>query len=359
MYHHRPWREVDLLVRGRAYWPFEFTENLTIVLLVGKTDVRRLLPMRACMDLMAEALKSLGRDQALNPLRWVLRVPELNAILGLMPGFTESPPVLGLKAVSVFPGNHGTEFDSHQGVVMLWEPEHGVPLAMVDASEITAIRTAAVSGVATELLAREEAGDLALLGSGVQATTHLEAMLEARKVRRVRVYSPNVECREAFARRESDRHRIEVEAVASAHDAVRDADLICTTTSSREPVVMGEWIAEGAHVNAVGSSVASARELDTRAVVRSRLFVDRRESTLNEAGDFLFPKQEGAIGDDHILGEIGEILLGKVKGRRGDDEITLFKSLGLAVEDLAAAYHVYSAAKQQGIGTEFDLEGGG
>jgi ornithine cyclodeaminase len=208
-------------------------------------------------------------------------------------------------------------------------------LAIVDASEITAIRTAATSAVATKLLAREGASDLAILGSGVQARTHLEAMLLARRIQRVRLWSPNPDHARRFAERETQRHGIKVEAKGTAKEAVAEADIICTTTAAREPVLMGKWIAPGAHVNAVGSSVPFTRELDTAAVVKARLFVDRRESTVNEAGDFLFPKKEGAIGDDHIQGEIGEILLGQVVGRASAAEITLFKSLGLAVEDLA------------------------
>ncbi len=312
--------------------------------------------MDVCVELMTEALETLGRGEAINPLRWGMHVPDLG-LLGMMPGYLESPSVLGLKVVAVFPGNHGTEFDSHQGLVVLFETEHGLPVAIMDASEITAIRTAAASGVATRLLAREDAHDLAILGSGVQARTHLEAMLVVRDVGRARVYSRNEARRTAFAARESERHGIPVEAVESAREAVEGADLICTTTSAREPVVMGDWIAPGAHINAVGSSIRSTRELDTDAVAMSRLFVDRRESTVNEAGDFLFPKDEGAIDEGHIVGEIGEILLGEVNGRGSPDEITLFKSLGLAVEDLASAHYVLERACAEGVGTRVELGG--
>ena len=212
-------------------------------------------------------------------------------------------------------------------------------------------------GVATRLLARETADDLAILGSGVQAKTHLAAMIHARPIRRVRVWSRSPEHAAHFAERESQRHGIGVEAVQTAQAAVEGAAVICTTTSAREPILKGEWIAPGTHINAIGSSVAHTRELDTAAVVKARLFVDRRESTVNEAGDFLFPKQEGAVNDDHILGEIGEVLLGRIKGRGTNEEITLFKSLGLAVEDLAAANHIYKKAVEAGIGTAVELGG--
>jgi len=324
-------------------------------LVLSGAEIRRLLPMRECMKVMESALVVLGEGRALNPLRQGMLLPGGKGLLGMMPASMEEPPIFGLKVVAVFPGNHGTPYDSHQGVVVLFEPEHGSPVAILDAAEITAIRTAAVSGVATRLLAREDAGDLALLGSGVQARTHLEAMSVARPLRRVRVYSPSRENREAFAAREGAARGVAVEAAPSARAAVLGADLVCTTTSAREPILMGEWLAAGAHVNAVGSSVKATRELDTAAVARARLFVDRRESTLNEAGDFLFPKSEGAIGDDHILGEIGELLSGAVPGRTSPEDVTLFKSLGLAVEDLAAGHHVLAKARATGAGTSVEL----
>jgi ornithine cyclodeaminase len=306
------------------------------------------------MDVMAEALKTLARGEAILPLRPVMWLPERVGALGMMPGYLGDIERMGLKIVSVVPGNHGTEYDSHIGAVLLYETKHGQLLAIIDASEITAIRTAAVSGVATRLLAREDASDLAILGSGVQARSHLKAMRIARNIRRVRVWSRNPDHAQQFGARESQAHGIPMFTVP---EAVAGADIICTTTSAPEPVLNGEWITAGAHVNAVGSSVPFTRELDTAAVVNSRLFVDRRESTVNEAGDFLFPKKEGAIGDDHILGEIGEILLGKVKGRQSADEVTVFKSLGLAVEDIASAQHIYAKAVEKGMGTAVELGG--
>lgn len=325
--------------------------------ILTQAEVRELLPMEACIDLMADALATLGRPGSSNPLRHGIRLPESRRILGMMPGYLAEPEAIGLKVVTVFPDNHGTPYDSHQGVVVLFEAEHGRPLSIQDASEITAIRTAAVSGLATRLLARQDAGDLAILGSGVQATTHLEAMRLVRDLRRVRVFSPTVANREAFAARESARHGLEVEAVASAREAVEGADIVCTTTSSREPVLLGEWLADGAHVNAVGSSIRTARELDSAAVARARVFVDRRESTLNESGDYLTAVEEGAIDDTHLVGELGELLLGRLEGRRTADEVTLFVSLGLAVEDLAAAHFVHARAEERGLGVTVELGG--
>jgi alanine dehydrogenase len=327
------------------------------ILIVNQSEVRQLLPMAECIEVMAEALKTLSRGRAILPLRPVMWLPEKVGALGMMPAYMEDLQIMGLKIVSVFPGNHGTEYDSHMGAVMIFETKHGQPLAIMDAAEITAIRTAAVSGVATRLLAREGAGDLAILGSGTQARTHLEAMLLCRKVRRVRVWSRNPRNAQQFSESESRRHNITVEVMPTVRAAVQGADIICTTTSSPDPILSGQHLSAGAHINAVGSSVPFARELDTEAVFKSRLFVDRRESTVNEAGDFLIPKKEGAIGDGHIQGEIGEILLGKVKGRKSEEETTLFKSLGLAVEDLASANHIYKKAGTAGIGTLVELGG--
>jgi len=264
---------------------------------------------------------------------------------------------MGVKVISVFPGNRTTPYDSHQGAVLLFDSVYGQLLAMIDASSITAIRTAAVSGVATRLLARENANNLAILGSGVQARTHLEAMLCSRNISRIRIWSRNMDHAREFANREAKRHGLSVETFADAKDAVREADIICTTTSSHQPILLGEWISPGTHMNAVGASVSNARELSTSAVAKSKLFVDRLESALKEAGDFLIPKCENVIDDNHILGEIGEILLGRVPGRKSPEEITLFKSVGIAIEDLAAAQFIYEQALKKGIGISVDLGG--
>jgi ornithine cyclodeaminase len=328
------------------------------VLIVNQSEVARLLPMQACIETMAATLAAMGRGETILPLRQVLMLPDKLGAFAAMPAYVPTSAAVGLKSITVFPGNHGTEFDSHQGAVLLFETRHGSLLAVMDASSITAVRTAAVSGVATRLLARSDAGDLALLGTGVQALTHLEAIRLVRPLRRVRAWSRDPEHVRSFVERARRRLGLTVEAAASARAAVEGADLVCTVTSSREPVLQGEWLAPGTHVSAVGSSLPSARELDTAAVSRSRLFVDRRESTLNEAGDFLIPKREGAIDDGHIVAELGELLLGVHPGRESETEITVFKSLGLAVEDVAAARLVYDNAVKAGAGTRVELGGG-
>lgn len=323
--------------------------------ILTEKDVYALLPMKECMGVMEETLKTVARGDAVNPLRTALRLPGHRGLLGLMPAYLGHPESTGIKVITVMPGNHGTEFDAHQGTVLLFEAEHGCLKAIMDASSITAIRTAAVSGVATKLLAREDSRTLAILGSGVQARTHLEAMLRARDLSKIRVWSRTGSSARRFAERESDRHKIPIAFAESAREAVDGADIICTTTAAEQPVLNGSWISPGTHINAVGACVPKCRELDTEAVQRSRLFVDLKESAVNEAGDFLIPRQEGAIQDDHIVGEIGAILLGKLAGRKSDEEITLFKSLGIAAEDLGTADYLYRKAvsTQVGLSVEF------
>ncbi len=326
-------------------------------LVVNQSEVPRLLPMKECIEVMARAFAALARGEATLPQRQIVWLPDRSGALGLMPAHLAGLGAVGVKAVTFFPRNEGTDIDSHQGAVLLFETGRGRLLAVVDATSVTAIRTAAVTGLATRLLARPDAGDLALVGSGVQARTHLEAMLLVRTIRRVRVASKTPERARAFAEREAKRHGIVVTPCATVREAVEGADIVCAATSSREPVVLGEWLSPGTHVNAVGSSVPAARELDTAAVARSRFFVDGREAALAEAGDFLLARAEGAVGDGHIAGELGEVLVGAVEGRRDPSEITAFKSVGLAVEDVAAAQHVYGKARGSGIGRFLELGG--
>ena len=327
------------------------------MLIIRQEDVYGLLPMDECMSVMADALITLAGGGCVNPLRPMLRVPGQRGILGMMPAYLDAPESLGVKLITVFNANHGTEYDSHQGVVLLFEATHGSPVAMIDASAITAIRTAAVSGIATRALANENAGDLCIIGSGVQAHTHLEALMLARTPRRVRVWSPSAGNAKSFASSASRARGIDIEVMPSAREAVVGADIICTVTSSRTPVLESSWVAAGAHINAVGSSVASAREIDSDTVARARLFVDRRESTLNESGDFLIPKAEGRFGDEHIRAELGDVLSGVADGRRSARDVTLFKSLGLGAEDVAAAHRITANARAKGIGLDVDLGG--
>jgi ornithine cyclodeaminase len=239
--------------------------------------------------------------------------------------------------------------------VLLFEAEHGQPVALLDAAEITAIRTAAASGLATRLLARPEAGDLALLGAGEQACSHLEAMLSVRSLRRIRVWARDRDKARIFADTQGARHRIVVETSPTVREAIAGADIICTTTKAREPILQGDWLTPGVHINIVGSSIAAAAEIDTAAVVKARFFVDRRESTINEGGEYLRALKAGAITAEHILGEIGEVANGSKVGRSSPLDVTIYKSLGIAPQDLASAHHVLEKARAAGVGQIIDF----
>lgn len=319
--------------------------------------------MEECIEAMADAFRALARGAAVQPLRQVLRVPDSRNLLAVMPAQVggarpeRSGSALGAKVITVFPGNDATPYESHMGVVLLFDNDVGCLLSVMDASSITAIRTAAASGLATQLLARPEAGNLALLGSGTQAMTHLEAMKCVRTLRRVRVWSRTREHADAFAQHAQERFGIDVEVADSVRAAVVSADIICTVTASHEPVLQAEWITPGAHLNVVGAALPTAREVDSATVRMARLYTDRRESVLNEAGDVLIPLREGVITEAHVLGELGELVTGAVRGRERDDEVTLFKSLGLAVEDVVAARHIYEKALALGTGVWVSLGG--
>lgn len=327
----------------------------TDLLIVDAPTVRRLLPMPRCIEAMERALAGLARDEAVNPLRSILGLPYTSSWLAVMPGAQTDPATFGAKVISIFNENRKAGYETHQGLVLLFEAEHGTPVALVDASEVTALRTAAVSGVATAVLARADAGDLAIIGSGTQARTHLEAMLAVRPVDRVRAWSPTRERLDAFVADVREHHEVPIEAVDGPRAAIEGASIICTVSGASAPVVEGEWLAPGAHINAVGSALPDARELDAETVRRSRFYVDRRESALSEAGDLLLAIRDGAVTEDHIVAELGEVLIGAAAGRRSQEEITVFESLGLAVEDVAAAQAVVEAARAEGAGVTVRL----
>lgn len=322
------------------------------ILVLSHDDVVRLLPMSECIEVMAEALRALARGEVTQPLRPILKPSAVKGVLAMMPAFRDgAKPMFGLKAICVFPGNAAIGKDAHQGGVLLFSGETGEPLAMVNASAITSIRTAAVSAVATRSLARDDANELAIIGAGVQARSHLEAMACVRSIRSARVASTRIEHARRFAAEMQTRFAFPIEAVATAEAAARRADLIVTATTAREPVIRREWISPGTHINAIGTYSPTAREIDTATMAAASLFVDRRESALNEAGDYLIAANEGAFGSEHIRAELGEVLIGADLGRTSPEEITVFKSLGLAIEDLAATEYVYRKAQQQAAGS--------
>jgi ornithine cyclodeaminase/alanine dehydrogenase-like protein (mu-crystallin family) len=318
-------------------------------------EVRELLPMAECIDLMQRTMIAVSEGRVVLPLRSILTMPGDRGMMGQMPGYLADPECFGVKLVSLIPRNKPPQYSSHLGLVLLFEAEHGQPVALVDAAEITAIRTAAASALATRLLARSDAGDLALLGAGEQARSHLEAMLNVRALRRVRVWARDRDKAAAFASEQGAKHGIAIETSATVRNAVTGADLICTTTKARDPILEGDWLAPGVHLNVVGSSIAGAAEIDTPAVAKARFFVDRRESTVNEGGEYLRALKAGAITPAHILGEIGEVANGSKLGRTSPLDVTLYKSLGIAPQDLASAHHVLQKARAAGIGQVIDF----
>ena len=311
--------------------------------------------MPECIDLMQRTMIAVSEGRSVLPLRSVLVMPGDRGVMGNMPGYLAEPECFGVKLVSIMPRNKPPQYSSHLGLVLLFEAEHGQPVALLDAAEITAIRTAACSGLATRLLAQHDAQDLALLGAGEQARSHLEAMLAVRALRRVRVWARDGAKAAAFARTEGARHGIAIETAATVREAVAGAEIVCTVTKAREPILLGDWLAAGTHLNVVGSSVASAAEIDTAAVAKSRFFVDYRDSTIHEGGEYLRALRAQAIQPDHILAEIGEVANGSKPGRLSPADVTLYKSLGIAPQDLASAYYVFEKARAAGVGQSIEF----
>jgi len=321
------------------------------IVVLSHDDVASLLPMADCIELMSGALSALARGEVTNPLRSVVRPEGTRHFFGLMPAYRGgAEPAYALKEVCIFPDNPKRGLDAHQGAVLLHSAEDGRLLAIMNASAITAIRTAAVSGLATRLLARDGAAELAIVGTGVQARAHLDAMAAAGDFERVRVAGRTPSKAEAFVAELSPKYEFRMEAAGAVENAVRGADVIVTATNSAEPVIRREWVKLGSHINAVGSCSPRTRELDTETVVASAFFVDRRESALNEAGDYLIPVSEGAVGPGHIRAELGQVLIGEEPGRGFPEEITIFESQGIAIEDLAAAQFLYRKALENAAG---------
>jgi len=317
------------------------------VIVLSEHDVRELLDMESCIEAMTEVLASLARGELYQPLRSIARPPEAGTLLGLMPAYRSEPTsAYALKEIVVVPTNPARGLDTHMGGVLLHDGETGELVAMMNASPITEIRTAAVSAVATRALARPGAERVAILGSGAQARGHVQAMRAVLGDPEIRIWSRNEDAAEQLAG--------EVGAIVapSVDAALFGAEVVCTTTAATEPIVEKRWLASGAHVNAVGACFPTTRELDTETVAHSSLFTDRRESCLNEAGDFILAAAEGAVGPEHIKAELGEVLAGMHPGREHEDELTVFESLGIAVEDLASAELVVRRAREREVGTE-------
>ena len=320
------------------------------LLVLSEHDVRQLLDMESCIEAMSEALASLARDELFQPLRSISRPPGASTLLGLMPAYRAEPAAAyGLKEIVVVPTNPARGLDTHMGGVLLHDGDNGELVAIMNASPITEIRTAAVSAVATRALARRDAERVAILGAGAQARGHVHALRAVLGDPEIRIWARNQEAAERLA------GEVGATVSPSVDAALFGAEVVCTTTAATEPIVEKRWLARGAHVNAVGSCFPTTRELDTETVAHASFFTDRRESCLNEAGDYMLAAAEGAVGPEHIRAELGEVLAGMHPGREHEDELTIFESLGIAVEDLASAELVVRRAREQGVGAEVEF----
>jgi ornithine cyclodeaminase len=324
-------------------------------LLLTEDDVRSVLSMPDLIAAMRPALIEYSTGRAQQPLRTVLELGEQKAFFGTMPASLSHPPAVGTKLVTVFASNHARGLPSHLATIVLLDPDTGALTAILDGRYITEARTAAVSAVSAEALARSDAGVLAILGSGVQARSHLEALKCVRTLREVRVWSPTASHRAAFAREMASTAGFPVVPAETPALAVRGADLIVAATASTSALIDANDVSDGAHICAVGACRPTHRELGPALVGRARLFVDSRAGALAEAGDIVLALKGGVIGHDHIAGEIGELLAGRTEGRQAAAQITLFKSLGMAVEDVAAAHLACEKARAQGLGREVRL----
>lgn len=320
------------------------------MIVLTQDDVAALLPMHEAIEVVADVMKGVTDRTAELPLRSVVPVGGGNR-MGVMPGAIADPACFGVKLISLFPDNPARGLSSHRGAIVLFEAETGGAVAMMDASLLTAIRTAAASAVATRALAREEADSLALIGYGEQAEHHLTAMLAVRPIKRVAVAGRSAERAAGFAARAAADHpEVAFSSGTDLQAAVAGADIVCTVTASATPIVMGDWVKPGTHVNVVGSSIPSMREVDDRMVERGAIWVDYLPSTLAQAGEIVEMIATEVLSASDLKGEIGALLQGQIAGRSNGEQITIYRSLGVAAQDLAAAHHVLVRARAEGRG---------
>lgn len=328
------------------------------MLILNRQQVESLLDMEALIAALAPAMAELSAGRVSMPQRVAAMVQEASGLLGVMPAYLPASRTLSCKLVSVFPRNGSLGLPTHQAVVMLFEADSGAPKALLDGASITALRTAAGSALATKLLARTDAEVLLVIGTGVQALTHARAILRVHEIKELRVAARDARARADFARRLSEELAMEVKSFPIAQDAFSGAHIVCAATHATEPVVKGEWLAPGMHVNSVGLN-AQGREVDGAAVQRSLLVVESRQAALAPppagANDLGWAIRDGIIGPEHVHAEIGELVAGTRKGRSSPEQVTLYKSVGIAVQDAVAAQLVYDAALRQGVGLEVSI----
>jgi ornithine cyclodeaminase/alanine dehydrogenase-like protein (mu-crystallin family) len=323
--------------------------------IITQSQVEAHLPMAECIEAMREIMIEVSNGKTTLPIRQFMPISGAQGKLAIMPGVTEEPWCFGIKLVCKYQRPKDSPLGSHVGMVMLFDAEAGVPLAMLEGSALTGIRTAAASAMATDLLARRDAKRLLILGCGEQARRHIAALRCVRELEQVTVWGRDAARAEAFARDAAARESLDVRHTEDVAAALADADMVCTVTASAEPVLHGDDVTPGTHLNLVGSAVPTNSEVDVRCVERARYFVDYRPATLAAAGELHRAMEAGAVGEDHIVEEIGNVAQGKHPGRQDAEEITLYKSLGVAAQDLAAAHLLYERALQQGFGTDIEL----
>lgn len=323
------------------------------MLMLNREATRSALSHKDCVSALRDAMISVSRREAELPLRRYLNIPGTQGKFTLMPGYTQVPRTFGVKIVSKFPRAPDSPHSSHVGAVMVFEPDEGIPLAMLDGAELTAIRTASASALATDALARTNAKSLGIVGCGEEAWHHALAVCEVRDIETIHVWGRNPERAQRLAQRlEPHLSATTILAAGDLPTMVGASDIVCTVTSATKPIVHGAWLQPGIHVNLVGAAVATSAEVDAQVVTRSRFYTDYRPSAMDQAGELLDAISQGLVTEEHIAGEIGEVLAGEVPGRRDQDEITVYKSLGVAAQDFAAGLAAFEFAKAKGLGIE-------
>ncbi len=322
--------------------------------IMNSSAVAEALSHSDCIDTLEAAMHAVSHGGTIMPLRQYMDIPGGEGKFTLMPGYLDNPTSFGVKIVSKFPREVDSPFGSHVGAVVVFDPELGMPLAILDAAELTAIRTASASALATKILARDDSRVLAILGTGTEALHHARALVCVRDINEIRIWGRTKENAEKLAEIIRTELKVDVKVISEVKEAVSDANIVCTTTSAKTPVLKGNWLPEGSHVNLVGAAILSAAEADVDVVTRSRFFVDSRASAMAQAGELNAAIEAGLVDEKHILGEIGELLKNPEKGRTSEKDITVYKSLGVVAQDLAAGLKAYQTAQESNIGLELD-----
>ncbi len=323
--------------------------------IITRSDVERLLPVAACVDVMRGAMQETSRANVTLPIRQFIPIPEAAGKLAVMPGTLGAPACFGIKLVCKYDRPHDDPLGTHVGMVVLFDSDKGIPLAMIEGSSLTAIRTSAASALATDILARKNATRVTIIGNGEQAMRHVHAMRAVREVDHFTVWGRDPARTEAFAVKVAQDTGVDTATASYVDAAVSEADIICTTTSAKQPILFGKHLKPGQHINLVGAAIPTAAEADDEAVARSRFYVDYHDAAMAAAGELLGAISRGVIKEDHIVGEIGNVIDGAAPGRSNDNEITIYKSLGVASQDLAAAHAIWEMAEAENSGASIDL----